>query len=1270
MTATITDHDITASVFANILRVIEEATHEDDGSLSEEAQEEIDDYLELLGAQGMPEIRHLVSSEERLPLEALSQESEWHVYQGPHGGKGWKNARAQEIVYGGERPGTKSVAEKVGHAAGKKTRALSLAVLHEMKPSSILERIKQTAHAVRHPIETVRKVKEKAVEKYKWLEQRYGRPAAIAIAGAYAGYYVALSLNPIATMAYVPSPTAVLLGSAEALRFAGSKVGDVVNPPVAMLSLEDDQPHLLLEAKAFIKELAEEAGEPVPEVDDDTLEQVIDALLHHGGDDETEQLAQGDDNPEWTAYQGTHGGRGWKNVRTGEVLYQEEKPGTRGDGKQDDATPKNPAQPQQDQQGQEQQDPAKEAQRQQAKADYKQNGVRAKSFKSWFGDWEKDPKNASKVVDPKTGEPLGTHPLPDHTSKVSDETGRPIAVFHGTPGGKFSEFRKDKLRDPEALNYGPGFYFTDKKDVAEGYAKGESGTAQGEVMTVFLNIRKPFKVGANKKYTQEEYDAILGNKPGFFGKLGRKINGPQTYTGDRLYSDLVKKTKGRVGANAHLEKMGFDGIHDDALNGKSGVSAWIAFNSNQIKAADNEGTFDPNDNKIHMAMPEAGAWTHYQGPHGGHGWKNGATGEVVYQEEMPGSRGSDGRTGTPSPQAFKAWFGDSKVVDESGNPKFAYHGTTKDFDTFDRDKGLSVADKLGSWFSTDPNFAEARLRHRIDGMTGGASQGDLPQGSAMVRTYLSIRKPLELPSRKALDQYLDKNIVMPDDLLNKYKKQIIATWKDNADPDDEKDREKLKARIASFDHYATDENARQLINNMAHSIAEDKGEEGSFVTLARESLKDYDGIHILDDQGHGEAWVAFKPNQIKNKENSGAFNPDDPRINMAMPVIIDDAIRQRVRKLARKKYPGATEHLAQGDEWTRYQGPHGGHGWKRGSTGEIVYQEEMPGSHAKSAEAKSATTSAPPAVGDVMQFPATPNGRRAFSLKVKSVDDNHAVLGFANNEGGDFKIPAESLKQYRDDMMGIVDVPAGSDIPEINAVAQGKAKLLGHGDDGMAFDAGDKIVKVSSVVPFHPINHVGQRTPEEAIEQARQQFQTAKEMYQAGIPGIPKQSVRQVGDKVFTVREKLDIPKKFTPEQVKQVRQSLDAMHRAGYTLNDDIQVGIGKDGKVYHFDTGKAAKAGHPDDYDDDSHKFERFAEANGVESFPLAHYAEKQFASTEKRASKLGEHEAKTPGFAKSHLSFLKRMHQGMLEGNPERADEINRRYEEAVAKITGKS
>ena len=91
--------------------------------------------------------------------------------------------------------------------------------------------------------------------------------------------------------------------------------------------------------------------------------------------------------------------------------------------------------------------------------------VRTKAFKEWFGDWEKDPENASKVV---------------------DENGEPMVVKHGTPN-EFYEFDIEKGSRNDAGWLGEGFYFYGNNDVyASQYARG------GRVMEVFLNIREPY----------------------------------------------------------------------------------------------------------------------------------------------------------------------------------------------------------------------------------------------------------------------------------------------------------------------------------------------------------------------------------------------------------------------------------------------------------------------------------------------------------------------------------------------------------------------------------------------------------------------------------------------------------------------------------------------------------------------------------------------------------------------------------------------------------
>jgi hypothetical protein len=101
-----------------------------------------------------------------------------------------------------------------------------------------------------------------------------------------------------------------------------------------------------------------------------------------------------------------------------------------------------------------------------AQAAYKAEGVKCKAFKAWFGDWESDKANASKVVNAE-GEPQETHSLPSTGSVVKDADGKPLVVYHGTAHGGFEEFDITKV-DKGAL-YGPGFYFTEDKTVAESY---------------------------------------------------------------------------------------------------------------------------------------------------------------------------------------------------------------------------------------------------------------------------------------------------------------------------------------------------------------------------------------------------------------------------------------------------------------------------------------------------------------------------------------------------------------------------------------------------------------------------------------------------------------------------------------------------------------------------------------------------------------------------------------------------------------------------------
>ncbi len=85
--------------------------------------------------------------------------------------------------------------------------------------------------------------------------------------------------------------------------------------------------------------------------------------------------------------------------------------------------------------------------------EWKQRGYRSERFKGWFGDWENDPANASKVVD-ETGIPSENSPI---TRDYVDQLGAPLVMYHGvrTSNGDFDSFDTEKVSSGY-LAYGPG----------------------------------------------------------------------------------------------------------------------------------------------------------------------------------------------------------------------------------------------------------------------------------------------------------------------------------------------------------------------------------------------------------------------------------------------------------------------------------------------------------------------------------------------------------------------------------------------------------------------------------------------------------------------------------------------------------------------------------------------------------------------------------------------------------------------------------------------
>jgi hypothetical protein len=126
--------------------------------------------------------------------------------------------------------------------------------------------------------------------------------------------------------------------------------------------------------------------------------------------------------------------------------------------------------------------------------------VRTPAFKAWFGDWENDPANASKVV---------------------DENGEPLVVYHGT-NIEFNKFDKNVESNTHGTSQGfQGFFFTQSEARSGEYALEKEKRKGGDaiVIPVFLSLKNPSIKNAQNQswinvYPEQIDNALDNNKDG------------------------------------------------------------------------------------------------------------------------------------------------------------------------------------------------------------------------------------------------------------------------------------------------------------------------------------------------------------------------------------------------------------------------------------------------------------------------------------------------------------------------------------------------------------------------------------------------------------------------------------------------------------------------------------------------------------------------------------------------------------------------------------
>ena len=224
--------------------------------------------------------------------------------------------------------------------------------------------------------------------------------------------------------------------------------------------------------------------------------------------------------------------------------------------------------------------------------------VRTKAFKEWFGDWENNPSKASKVI---------------------DENGEPLVVYHGQVS-TFREFhphsssRYDRTQENGLKKK---FYATSNKDIASQFAVSDDtflsiqvadlvnedipesevasylgisvekvrrlltsidNNIDNKVYPIFLNIRKPLKIDAKKAAIYELGKDVI-----------TKINNSEGTIVTNALESLDPKT---------LEKLPY-AFKEKVLDNPY-TTNYIVSRPNQIKSAtNNTGRFNTNNNEIY-----------------------------------------------------------------------------------------------------------------------------------------------------------------------------------------------------------------------------------------------------------------------------------------------------------------------------------------------------------------------------------------------------------------------------------------------------------------------------------------------------------------------------------------------------------------------------------------------------------------------------------------------------------------------------------------------
>lgn len=371
-------------------------------------------------------------------------------------------------------------------------------------------------------------------------------------------------------------------------------------------------------------------------------------------------------------------------------------------------------------------------------------------------------------------------------------------VYHGTTGTHtvFDLTKRGSVTmdaDSELA-----FFFSDNKQSADSYAGAavfELDYEGGEkrVIDAYLSIKNPhIKDFKGGEYDEEKYTDSL------------------IYAAEHEYDGVI-----------------FKNVYDGVLRGKREMdTVYAVFNPTQIKSAD-PVTRDAKGNIIPLSER--------------------------FNPEQADIRYSVRQTNTPE---FKKWFGNSKVVDENGDPLVVYHGTPANFNEF----------YTWSHFGTAEQANYRVMRAGLD------------PGINIIPVYLSIKNPLRLTDIGFWDSA----------------GEVMSALEEEAQFSVKTLRQEVDSIIEGYEGEFDPKIEAQALDHIGEWLKKHHG---------------YDGIVYRNgEEGKGDSYIPFSSTQIKSAiGNVGTFDNTNPDIRFSIKEAAM-ALPEQIHSLISAGLSGFAEH--------------------------------------------------------------------------------------------------------------------------------------------------------------------------------------------------------------------------------------------------------------------------------------------------------------------------------------------------------------------------